>query len=97
MGKREASPPKIASAKKAKKSGKDGATASYRILRATASQHALGIQDVDRATVQGLACMANKRSFDTTLLNMKKEGLLSYETTTMRLTELGREKSAQRL
>jgi hypothetical protein len=88
---------KVKTAAKAKSSpvskggSNGGGTASARILKAIASQNAMGIADADRSTVQGLAAMPNKKSFDTTLLNMKKNGLVTYDTSTVRLTEKGLE------
>jgi len=96
MAKKGTSPTKMVSAKKAKtspvkKASGNGESAATRILKAIASQHAMGIADADRATVQGLAAMPSKGSFGTTLLNMKKKGLITYDSTTVRLTEAGLE------
>ena len=66
-----------------------GETATMRILQAVASQRAVGIVEADRATIQGLAAMPIKKSFDTTLLNMKKKGWVTYTTTTVTLTDTG--------
>jgi len=63
--------------------------ASLRILKAIASQRALGIEDADRIRIQGLAAIPNKRSFDTTLSTEKKKGHLTFDSTTVRLTEAG--------
>lgn len=80
MAKTGTSPIKLVAAKKAKspstKKGRRGGgkeePAGNRIMKAIASQRAFGIEDANRSTIQGLAAMPNKKSFDTTLLNMKK-------------------------
>jgi len=97
MAKKGNTPTKLVAAKKAKsssaKKGKSGGSkeepAGTRIMKAIASQRAFGIEDADRPTIQGLAAMPNKKSFDTTLLNMKKKGQVTYDSTTVKLTEAG--------
>ena len=98
MAKTGNSSPKLATAKKAKSTaakkpkksvGSGGATAATRIMEAVASQKVFGIDDADRTVVMGLASMTNKKSFDTTLLNMKNKGLVTYTKDTVRLTEKG--------
>jgi len=102
MAKKTTTPTKTVQAKKAKSpssiakkaksgGGSGGEPASMRILKAIASQRAFGIDDADRATIQSLAVMPNKPSFDTTLLNMKKKGLVTYTSKTVALTEKGLE------
>ena len=71
---------------------KGGPTAANRILEAIAGQLALGIEKADRQTIQGLAAMDKTRSFNTTILNMKNQGLVLYDTTTIWLTEAGVER-----
>lgn len=81
---------KVIKAKPTKTKAGGSETASMRILQALVSQRAVGIVDADRGTIQGLAAMPNKKSFDTTLLNMKKkQGWVTYTTTTVTLTDAG--------
>lgn len=68
---------------------KGGNTAGSRILGALASYRAMGKSQPERKTIQGLAAMTNKHSFDTTLLNMKKKGFLEYDKTSVWLTDDG--------
>lgn len=96
MAKKSSSPTKKVTAKKAKgttnkKAKSGGGTASDRIMEAIASQRIFGIENADRQTVQGLAAIPNKKCFDTTLLNMRKKGLLTYDTNTVTFTEAGLE------
>lgn len=93
MVKKEKSPPKMVLAVKAKatlaKKNRGKRTSEDRILDALASQLTFGIEAADRNTVQSLAAMTNKRSFDTILLNMKKKGLVTYDSKTASLTDAG--------
>lgn len=96
MAKKSTSPSKTKTASKAKKaSGKaptkrnsGGPSAPTRILQAIASLRVFGEQ-ADRKTVQGIVAMTSAGSFATTLLNMKKKGLVDYDSTTVWLTEAG--------
>lgn len=82
----------ISKTKKSSSGSSNGETASLRILKAIASQMSTGITDgVKRDTVQGLAAMTSKKSFDTTILNMKNKGLVTYTKDTIELTDEGLE------
>lgn len=94
MTKTNNSSSKAATVKKAnttsvKKSKKPVVGSKKKILMAIAGLRLTSGDDVDRKTVQGIAGMKSKGSFDTTLLNMKKDGLIEYTTTTVRLTQAG--------
>ena len=97
MAKKGKSPTKLVPATKAKPtsakapSRSGGPTAASRILNAIASRRALGEERADRKMVMAMALMTNKRSFDTTLLNMKNKGLVEYDTPTVWLTMKGLE------
>ena len=87
---------KAAVAKKATKAKKStpkkstgGASASTRILQALASLKGIGKDKADRSVVRLLAAMSNERSFNTTILNMKNEGLVLYDKDTIWFTEEG--------
>eukprot|EP00977_Amphora_coffeiformis_P024593 scaffold16355_cov170-Amphora_coffeaeformis.AAC.5 len=82
----------VAKKPRTSQSSSGGETAAMRIMKAIASQMAMGKGDkVDRALVQTLALMPSKKSFDTTLLNMKKQDLVMYDKPTVWLTERGLE------
>ena len=75
--------------KKGKPLGAD--TAGMRILKAIATQNAMGKEKADRTVVQKLVGMTSKKSYDTTLLNLKNKDLVMYDTPTVWLTEHGLE------
>lgn len=100
MAKKASSPTKkVPVATKAKKtnpkSSASGAgrsnneTASTRILKALAYEKSLGNDKADRDKIKKLAAMFNKKSFDTTILNMKNKDLVQYDATTLWLTTRG--------
>jgi hypothetical protein len=77
--------------KKGKKRGSSTtASAADRIINAIASRRAFGETKANRKLIIGLATMTNKKSFDTTILNMKKKnGWVDYDKETVWLTQEG--------
>jgi hypothetical protein len=79
-------------AKKAtkKSSNSSGVTSQDRIVQAIASRNGFGDMKPTRKMIMGMALMTNKRSFDTTLLNIKKKkGFLEYDKNSVWLTKDG--------
>lgn len=84
-------PSKSPKKKAVKKSTAGGGSSKDRILQALASQAALNKEKPDRRLIMGMAVMLNVRSFNTTLLDMKKKtGFIDYDRTSVWLTEKGR-------
>ena len=69
-----------------------GATSLDRIVQAIGSRVTVGDDRPDRKMIMGIALMTNLKSFNTTLLNIKKKkGLIQYDKNSVWLTEAGRE------
>lgn len=79
--------------KTAKKSNNAGGTTSKdRILEAIASRASCGNNKPDRKVIMGMAVIYNVRSYNTTLLDIKKKtGFIDYDKTSVWLTAKGKE------
>ena len=78
--------------KKGKKNGGSSTSAADRIVSAVASRRAFGETKANRKLIMGLATILNKKSFDTTILNMKKKkNWIDYDKETVWLTKEGEE------
>ena len=78
--------------KKGKKNGGSSTSAADRIVSAVASRRAFGETKANRKLIMGLATILNKKSFDTTILIMKKKkNWIDYDKETVWLTKEGEE------
>jgi hypothetical protein len=78
--------------KKGKKNGGSSTSAADRIVSAVASRRAFGETKANRKLIMGLATILNKKSFGTTILNMKKKkNWIDYDKETVWLTKEGEE------
>ena len=78
--------------KKGKKNGGSSTSAADRIVNAVASRRAFGETKANRKLIMGLATILNKKSFDTTILIMKKKkNWIDYDKETVWLTKEGEE------
>lgn len=69
-----------------------GVTSLDRIVQAIGTRVTVGDERPDRKMIMGMALMTNLRSFNTTLLNIKKKkGFIQYDKDSVWLTEEGRE------
>lgn len=79
-----------ASSSSSSRGGGGGGTHSERILGAVASEHSFGNEPADKAVVQGMSMILDKKVFSTVCATMRKAGLVEYDGTTIALTGLGR-------
>jgi len=88
----KAPPVKKAKPKSKSKSSSGGVPSDVRIVQAIASRAAFGEDKPSRKLIMGLAVMTNEKSFNTTLLNMKKKkGWIEYDRDSVWLTQKGRD------